>query len=271
MPASTKNGFLGFHAMAQQCSTCKGQGWLNLGSSAAQCPMCEGTGKQWDPGREFTYEMGPFSLNAPAVAAATNSQNFSGAATTANQLQGVSCQIANYPFRCMFVMARSTFPFAIQPSDAGSGSGRYFVPQQTLVHSENFFGDSRHPMPWPTPYIFQRNQNITANVQDLAGATGFVSVANGSNVVTWVSGGLFNVNTAFGPPFPGVSIWSGAVINIGGVNYVISSAAGQGVQSQTELTLATTYAGTTNADIAYSVQNTIRIAFKGQELSNTPS
>ena len=255
----------------QKCSTCGGKGWLQLGSAAAQCPMCEGTGVQWDPGREFTYEMGPFTLNAPATIAPTNTQNFSGAASTQSLLQGVSCQIANYRFRCLFVMARSTFPFAIQPSDAGSGSGRYFVPQQTMVHSENFFGDSRHPMPWPTPYIFDKNQNITANVQDLAGATGFVGVTNGSPDVTWISGGLFNVATAFGPPFPGVNIWAGATINIGGVNYVISSAAGQGVQSQTTLTLAANYAGATNANIAYAVPNTIRIAFKGQELANTPT
>jgi hypothetical protein len=257
--------------MAQSCSTCRGQGWLNLGSSAAQCPMCEGTGKQWDPGREFTYEMGPFTLNAPAAVAATNPQNFSGAASTAASLQGVSCQIANYAFRCMFIMARSTFPFAIQPSDAGSGSGRYFVPQQTLVHSENMFGDSRHPMPWPTPYVFQKNQNITANFQDLAGATGVCSVNNGSPDVTWISGGLFNVNTAFGPPFPGVNIWAGAVINIAGVNYVISSAAGSGVTSQTTLILAANYAGATSATAAFSVSNTIRIAFKGQELSQASS
>lgn len=254
--------------MAQTCSTCRGKGYANFGNGTESCPMCDGTGVAWDPGREFTYEMGPFTLNAPAVAVATNTQNYSGAATTSNLLQGVSCQIANYPFRCMFVMSRSTFPFAIQPSDAGSGSGRYFVPQQTMVHSENFFGDSRHPMPWPTPYIFQRNQNITANVQDLAGATGFASVTNGSPNVTWISGGLFNVATAFGPPFPGVGIWAGATINIGGVNYVISSAAGSGVTSQTTLVLAANYAGATNANIAYAVSNTIRIAFKGQELSN---
>ena len=255
--------------MAQTCRTCGGQGWLNLGGGVAPpCPLCEGTGKQWDPGREFTYEMGPFALNAPAAIAASNVQNYSGAATTAASLQGVSCQIANYPFRCLFVMSRSTFPFAIQPSDAGSGSGRYFVPQQTMVHSENFFGDSRHPMPWPTPYIFQRNQNITANVQDLAGATGVCSVTNGSANVTWISGSLFNVGTASGPPFPGPQLWANAVINIAGVNYVISGAAGSGVTSQTTLILATIYQGATSTVAPYAVQNTIRIAFKGQELSN---
>lgn len=232
------------------------------------CPLCEGTGAQYDPGREFTYEMGPFTLSAPAAVAATNAQNFAGGATTQASLQNVSCQVGNYPFRLMFVMARSTFPFSILLTDAGSGSGRSFVPQQTQVHSENMFGDSRHPMPWPTPYTFQKNQNITANFTDLSGGTGFVSVANGSPAVTWISGSLFNTARASGPPFPGINQWAGARINIGGVFYVISSAAGSGVTSQTTLVLATNYLGANNANIAYSVQNDIRVAFKGQELSN---
>lgn len=257
--------------MAQKCSTCGGQGWLNLGSAAPQCPMCEGTGKQWDPGREFTYEMGPFTLNAAAASAASNAQNFAGGATTLPSLQNVSCQIGNYPFRLMFVMAKSTFPFSILLTDAGSGSGRSFVPQQTQVHSENMFGNSRHPMPWPTPYTFQKNQNITANFTDLAGGTGTVSVTNGSPNVTWISGTLFNTGTASGPPFPGPNIWAGAQINIGGVLYTISSVAGQGVQSQVLLTLAANYAGITANPVAYSVSNTIRVAFKGQELANAPA
>jgi hypothetical protein len=64
-----------------------------------------------------------------------------------------------------------------------------------------------------------------------------------------------------------VPIWNGATINIGGVNYVISSAAGSGVTSQTTLVLATNYLGANNANIAYSVSNTIRVAFKGVELA----
>jgi len=233
--------------------------------------MCEGTGAAWDPGREFTYEMGPFTLNAPAAAAASNPQNFAGGATNLASLQNVSCQVGNYPFRCMFVMSRSTFPFSILLTDAGSGSGRSFVPQQTQVHSENMFGTARQLTPWPTPYVFQKNQNITANFTDLGGATGVCSVTNGSPDVTWISGGLFNVNTAFGPPFPGVSLWAGASINIAGVNYVISSAAGSGVTSQTTLILAANYAGATSATAAFSVSNTIRVAFKGVELANSTS
>lgn len=259
----------------QACSTCRGkQVWQSPTGQWQQCPSCEGTGLQWDPGRVFTYEMGPFSLNAPAAVAAQNPQNFSGAASPNAALQGVSCQIANYPFRCMFVMARSTFPFTWQPSDAGSGSGRSFVPVATQIHSENQFGDSRHPMPWPTPYVFQKNQNITANFTDITGGVGVCGVTNGSPNVAWVSGGFggsgalgFNTSAPFGPPFPGVPIWNGATINIGGVNYAISSALGSGVTSQTTLVLASNYLGANNAAIAYSVSNTIRVAFYGVELS----
>src|ERR1700691_2968383 len=251
----------------QACTNCDGTGKVALGGYTAECPSCEGTGKKWDPGREFEYEMGPFTLNAFAAASGIANQNAAGLAVTGPTAEGVSCQITNKPFRVMFVMAKSTFPFSIQLADGGSGSGRYFSPQQTQVHSLNMFGDSRHPMPWPTPYVFQRQINITANVTDLAGGVGFCGVTNGSAAVTWVSGALFNTFAAPGPPFPGVPIWSGQQINIGGVLYQISGAAGSGVTSQTTLTLATTYQGATNANIAYAVSNSIRIAFKGQELS----
>lgn len=255
--------------MAQTCTLCRGQKWWQNPSSgkAQDCPLCEGTGQQYDPGREFTYEMGPFTLNAPAQVAPVNPQNFSGAAAAGSVLNGVSCQIANYNFRWMFAMAQSTFPFTIQLKDAGSGSGRSFVPVSTQVHSKNLFGDSRNPMPLPTPYVFQRNQNITADFTDIYGGIGFCSVVNGSPNVTWIAGALFQTGAAPGPPFPGVPIWNGATINIGGVNYVISSAASSGVTSQTTLVLATNYLGANNANIAYSVSNTIRVAFKGVELA----
>jgi hypothetical protein len=254
------------------CRNCGGSGLNPSTNNTSLCPLCDGSGQSYDPGREFEYEMGPFTLNAYANAQGASNQNSAGLASTLAALQGISCQISNYPFRCMFVMQRSTFPFTIQPSDAGSGSGRYFVPQQTQVHSENMFGDARHPMPWPTPYIFQKNQNITANVTDINGGTGTCNVTNGSPNVVWATGlwgGLnsgFNTSQAFGPPYPGVPIWNGATINIGGVLYVISNALGSGVTSQTTLVLATNYLGATANGVNYAVPNTIRIAFKGQEL-----
>jgi hypothetical protein len=248
--------------MSQPCSTCKGQKWIQVGNGPWTCPTCEGTGVQWDPGREFTYAMGPFQLNAYASANPTNAQYFSGAASTNAQLQGVTCQVANRPFRWMFALKQNTFPFTVQLSDAGSGSGRTFVPVATQVHSDLLFGDAKNPMPLPTPYVFKEQVNITGNFTDLIGATGFAGVTNGSAAVTWVSGGLFNTTQAFGAPYPGSPYWNGATIIIGGVSYVILA-----VTSQNTLTLATTYQGGSNANIAYAVPNTIWVGFKGVELS----
>jgi len=229
--------------------------------------MCEGTGAQWDPGREFTYEMGPFLLNAPANATPTIPQTSSGAQFNGPNAQGLTCQIANYRFRWMFALATMTFPFTIQIQDAGSGSGRSFVPVNIQVHSSNLFGTARNPMPLPTPYVFEKNVSITANVTDLFGAVGVCSVTNGSPNVTWVSGAVFNTGAISGPPFPGVPAWNGATITIAGVTYVISNAPGSGVTSQTTLVLASNYLGATSAVAPYSVANTIRVGFKGVELA----
>jgi hypothetical protein len=213
--------------------------------------MCEGTGVQFDPGREYTYEMGPITLNGIGVASPVNSLG--------PLLPAVATQVVNFPFRWMFALAQFTFPFAIQIKDAGSGGQRPFSNQQ--VHSKNLFGDGTHPMPLPTPFEFPKNQNIIADFTDLVGAVGTANVTNGSAAVTWNAGVLFNTAAAPGPPFPGVPMWNGATITIGGVNYVISA-----VTSQTTLTLATNYLGAT-APTAYSVANSIRVSFKGVELA----
>ena len=223
--------------------------------------MCDGTGKAFDPGREFTYEMGPFTLNAPAAASPTTPQYFVGAASAGPTLNGVTCQVANYPFRWMFALAQSTFPFQVQLKDAGSGSGRSFVPQGIQVHSHNLFGTSERPMPLPTPYVFNPNQNITGDFTDLGGAVGVANVVNGNTAVTWSSGALFNTAAAFGPPFPNQPLWNGATISLGGVLYVIGA-----VTSQTTLALETGYQGITGT-AAYAVSNLIRVAFKGVELA----
>jgi len=244
------------------CTTCNGTGLNPYTQHSSICPMCDGTGKQYDPGREFTYAMGPFTLNAPAAASPTTPNYFVGAASASSILNGVTCQVANYPFRWMFALAQSTFPFTVQLKDAGSGSGRTFVPQSIQVHSHLLFGTSERPMPLPTPYVFQANQNITGDFTDLGGAVGTAGVTNGSPTVTWASGGLFNTAAAFGPPFPSTPLWNGATIILGGVAYVVSA-----VTSQTQLTLAQNYADVTNAGIAYAVSNQIWVGFKGVELA----
>lgn len=253
--------------MAQACTFCRGSG-RDPYSQSNLCPMCDGTGKAYDPGREFTYEMGPFTLNAAAAATATVPNYSVGLASASAVLNGVSCMIANNPFRWMFSMAKSTFPFSCQLKDNSSGSGRSFVPQSIQVHSRNLFGTSENPMPLPTPYVFNPNQQITADFTDLGGAVGVCSVTNGSAAVTWISGGLFNTGVSSGPPYPGLPIWGGQQINIAGVLYQISGAAGSGVTSQTTLTLATTYQGAASATAAFAVSNTIRVAFKGVEFAS---
>lgn len=257
-------------AVTRACSTCGGRGTDPFLGNSAPCQMCDGTGKQFDPGRFFTYEMGPFTLNAPAQVNPTFPQYFVGAAAAGPTLSGVTCQITGSPFRWMFSMSKSTFPFTTQIKDAGSGSGRSFVPQQLQVHSRNLFGTSENPMPLPTPYVFDVNVQITADFTDLAGAVGFLNATNGSAAITWNSGAKFNTASAPGPPYPGLPIWNGAQINISGVNYVISNALGSGVTSDTTLTLATTYLGATSGGggTAYSVSNSIRVAFMGVELSS---
>ena len=111
-------------------------------------------------------------------------------------------------------------------------------------------------MPLPTPYVFEKNVQITADLQIWRAAVGVRSVTNGSPNVTWISGAVFNTaalpfNPNYGRAVPQAPMWNGATINIGGVNYVISNALGSGVTSQTTLVLAANYAGVTNANIAY--------------------
>ena len=235
----------------QTCSVCRGSKLNPYNGHQTLCPMCDGTGKEYDPGREFTYEMGPVTLNGVGVASSTNSLG--------PTLNAVPTQVVNFPMRWQFGMAQSSGPFLIQIKDAGAGGQRPFSNQQ--LHSRNIFGDGTHPMPLPTPFEFPKNQNIIADFTDLFGAVGTLNATNGSAAITWNAGVKFNTAAAPGPPFPGTPMWNGATININGVNYVISA-----VTSDTTLTLATNFiAGT--AAYAYAVPNQIRVAFKGQELA----
>lgn len=213
------------------CSTCHGSGIM----AGQICPMCEGTGQQYDPGREFTYELGPIVL------------------TGLQTLQAQSVQVLNRSFRWMMALAASTFPFAAQISD--SRDQRPFSNQP--VHSSNLFGTAQNPMPLLTPFVFNKQANILAAITDLGGGAGVVGVTNGSPTVTFVSGTPFFTGSGLG------ITWVGATITINGVNYTISA-----VTNQNTITLAGNYAGATNAGVAYNVGNTVRIAFKGVELSD---
>jgi hypothetical protein len=196
--------------------------------------------------------MGPITLNGSGAASASNS-------LTA-QLKGVATQVVNWPFRWMFGLAQSTFPFLIQIQDAGAGGNRPFSNAQCL--STLLFGDGTHPYPLPTPFVFPMNQNIIADFTDNYGGVGTAGVTNGSAIVTWASGTIFNTSPVPGPPFAITPAWQGQTITIAGVNYVIAS-----VQNQNQLTLAVNYTGVTAAGAAYNVPNNISVVFDGVELS----
>src|SRR5271166_786289 len=123
-----------FPTMAQRCSTCGGTGWLNLGGgNAPKCPLCDGTGKQFDPGRKYSYLLGPITLNGSGAASPSNSLT--------PTLNGYATQVVNWPFRWMFSLAQSTFPFLVQIIEGGEQ--RPFSNQQVL--STLLFGDGRNP------------------------------------------------------------------------------------------------------------------------------
>ena len=221
--------------------------------------MCDGTGVQFDPGREYSYIMGPIALNSPGAVSSTLSNS--------SILNAVPTQVVNFPFRWMFSICDSTFPFSFQLKEGGAGGQRPFSNAQIV--SLNLCGTGQRPLPLPTPFVFPKNLNVVGDFTDLGGLAGICGVTNGSPTVTWVSGGTgFNTAVAPGPPFPGVPLWNGATIILGGVAYVISNALGSGVTSQLQLTLAQNYAGATNAAQTFSVPNNITLTLKGVELAS---
>jgi hypothetical protein len=238
----------------QTCSTCRGTRWgiFGDGGKAQICPMCDGTGVQFDPGREYAYVMGPLTLNGVGAVSSVLSNG--------STLNAVPTQVVNFPFRWMFSMADSTFPFSFQVKEGGSGGQRPFSNAQIV--SLNVCGTGQRPLPLPTPFVFAKNLNVVADFTDLGGAAGTLNATNGSAAIAWNAGALFNTAAAPGPPFPGTPLWNGATINIGGVNYVISA-----VTSQTTLTLATNFIAATAA-YAYSVPNNVTFTLKGVELSS---
>jgi len=198
--------------------------------------MCEGSGKQYDPGRFYSYELGP---NVVAGGAS---------------LEMTSVQVLNYPFRWMLAESVQTFPFTVQIQD--SRSQRPFSNQQ--VHYASIFGTGQRPFPLLTPFEFLRGSNIQANITDLGGGNGTVSVTNGTGAVVSVSG------TGFQTIASGVAgSWIGGTIVVGGVSYAITA-----VADLSHLTISPLYAGITSGGVAYAVNNNIRLTFTGVELKN---
>jgi hypothetical protein len=135
-----------------QCPTCQGQGVIQAPNGTVQrCPMCEGTGRDFDPGLEFTYELGPVVIaNANAA------------------VNGQSVQILDFPFKWMFAIATSTGAFSAFIRDGKNK--RPFMNQ--AIHSSNFFGTAQSPMPLLTPFVFEKRGSILVDLADLSGVNG---------------------------------------------------------------------------------------------------
>ena len=223
--------------MKKPCSTCRGTGMVTFGGSAQKCPMCEGTGVEYDPGRPYTYELGPLTV-AGGVS-----------------LSFQSVEVLNYPFRWQLAESTQTFPFTVQVLD--SRDQRPFSNQQ--VHNQNIFGTAQRPFPLLTPFEFMRGSFIQANITDLGGGQGTVTVTNGSNAVVYATGTPF-VTIPSGQP----GSWVGQTIIIGGVSYTISA-----VTDLSHLTISPVYAGASSPpNVAFVVNNNIRLSFSGVELRN---
>ena len=141
------------------CTTCGGQGTLQIGNLMQRCPMCEGSGEEFQPGLFFEYEMGPIVLTA--LEAITN----------------YSVQILDRPFKWMMLTGVSTGAFTILIKD--SRNKRPFSNQQ--IHSSNIVGTSTNPFPLLTPFVFEQRGSILADITDLSNAgntirLGFIGV-----------------------------------------------------------------------------------------------
>lgn len=216
--------------MDQACSTCNGRGAVNGGAGVQKCPMCEGSGKAFDPGRQYGYELGPIVLAG------------------AQSLQYQSLQVLNYRFRWGMAMAKFDFPFTSQVLD--SRDQRPFSNQQ--VHSSNLWGTAQRPLPLLSPFTFEKNSQIQVNLTDLGGGSGTAGVTNASPNVTSVTGTGFATDGS----------WVGKPIVLNGVTYTISSVTNSGA-----LVLASNYVAGT-ATVPYTVNNNIRLFFDGVELNN---
>jgi hypothetical protein len=212
------------------CSTCHGSGMITTGGSALRCPMCEGTGAQFDPGRFFTYELGPIVLAG------------------AQSLQFQSVQVLNYRFRWILAAAQFLFPFTSQVQD--SRDQRPFSNQQ--VHNANLWGTAQHPLPVLTPFEFDKNCQIQVNITDLGGGSGTALFTNGSAAVV----------SATGTGFATDGSWVGKTLIVLGVSYTILSVTDSG-----HLTLTQNYVAGTLTN-PYVVNNSVRLAFIGVELEN---
>src|SRR5271168_5100240 len=187
--------------MAQTCQYCRGTGRVQGAGGPQTCAACDGSGREYDPGLDFHYEMGPIALNYPGTG---NSGSITGFATN----------VLDSDFRARMISYVSTAPFTFLLKD--SKNKRPFSNQQ--IHVSNFAGTAQLPFPLLTPYVFHRLAPILVDATDLGAATataysGAVAYTVGE-IVT--SGGVYYicVNATTGNAPPNAAYWAVYVNNI---------------------------------------------------------
>jgi hypothetical protein len=134
--------------MKNPCDVCRGGGVLNVGGTPVKCPVCEGTGKQYDPGLDYSY-----SLDVVALGAGLTTQAI--------------IQIVDKDFRWIYAIAQSTGDFLSTILDGGR-QGRQF--QNIPVHRDSFWGTAQNPMLLLTPYRFLKQTPLSLVLTDVSGA-----------------------------------------------------------------------------------------------------
>jgi len=128
-----------------RCDVCNGGKFLQVGNQAVTCPSCNGSGRQYDPGLEFTYSL-PIALIA----------------NQAINDQAILIQNSR-PFRWLFAIASSTGAFSALVKDGGRGI-RPFANRQ--IQNVNMWGTAQQPMPI-VPYLFLPNSQILIDIANL--------------------------------------------------------------------------------------------------------
>lgn len=131
----------------RSCDVCRGGGVLNVSGTPVKCPVCEGTGKQYDPGLDYSY-----SLDVVALA---------GNATTPQVIQ-----ITDKDFRWIYAIAQSTGDFLTTIMDGGRQNRQF---QNIPVHRDSFWGTAQLPALLLSPYRFLKQTPISIVLTDVSG------------------------------------------------------------------------------------------------------
>jgi hypothetical protein len=174
---------------------------VQTGRGPQTCAACEGSGRHYDPGLDFHYELGPILLTAPNVVPPTVGGN-------GGAIIGFSTNVLDNDFRARMISAVSTAPFTLLLKD--SKNKRPFANQQ--IHVNNFCGTAQLPFPLLTPYVFHRLAPILVDVTDLGGpaATAYAGGATYNPGAIVTNGGVYYIAlvTTTGNAPPNAAYWA---------------------------------------------------------------